>query len=221
MYCELTGSAIQQNENMNNTRDHHYTYALHFCNFTKMSFCHFPNDNSLVVTNRFLGLIQYKDLTSITNSFVGIRWFYDRLISTMAFSIPARRHINIESGSRYIFVWCGMVGGIFYPYSNGFILLFWGLQQYQWSNSQGHALILDLVSYLHPFGIDIVPTRSGIDIILTPTQNSTTPYSHFIAYTPRISLNCLPYYSFILARVVKIHDCIHQPGDCFNITHDS
>ena len=186
-----------------------------------MSFCHFPNDNSLVVTNRFLGLIQYKDFTSITNSFVEIRWFYDSLISTVAFSIPVRRHINIESGPRYIFVWCGMVGGIFYPYSYGFLLLFWRLQQYQWSNSQGHAPSWDWYHTYHPFGTDIIPTRSGIDIILTPTQGSTTPYSHFIAFTQRISLNCLPHYSFNLARVVKIHDCIYQPGDCFNIAHDS
>ena len=40
-------------------------------------------------------------LTSIGNPIVEIRWSYDRLISTMGFPIPVRRHLYIESGP-----WC-------------------------------------------------------------------------------------------------------------------
>ena len=45
--------------------------------------------------------IQYKDdilLVSIGNPIVEIRRSYDRLISTMGFPIPVRRHLYIESG---------------------------------------------------------------------------------------------------------------------------
>ena len=39
-------------------------------------------------------------LTSIGNPIVEIRRSYDRLISTMGFPIPVRRHLYIESGPR-------------------------------------------------------------------------------------------------------------------------
>ena len=84
---------------------HHMRPCIEHSNWNPWSVIHWPYLDAPNVLGP--DSIKRCHLTSIGNPIVEIRRSYDRLISTMEFPIPVRRHLYIESGP-----WTKMIGWI-------------------------------------------------------------------------------------------------------------